>query len=118
MLTDPTPPTAISPIPGKHYDFKPAVVSLGIPTRGKSVFVRAEADKQLRFTRGWYVGIVKGFHMFEGTPENDPRQIHLPRAHHIKHMTAETIENTLKPLRRCFFFVSLTEKIGLSVSEN
>ena len=81
-------------IPGKYYDFKPAVIATGIPIGGPNVCKPTE----LTFDKGWYLGFQKGKHIFQGKPVNDPR----------------SIDN----LRECYFVVDFTGGSAVTVSDN
>lgn len=58
-------------IPGKTYRFTPAAPSSAIPLGGPDVC----EPVTLEFSEGWYVGFLKGMHIFRGRPSNDPRPI-------------------------------------------
>ena len=57
--------------PGLHYRFDPAVEATGIPTGGPEAF----APRQFHFSRGWYLGFQDGNHVFQGKPDEKPKDI-------------------------------------------
>lgn len=59
--------------PGKHYIFDPPVVATAIPVSGKDSW----QPREMSFNRGWYLGFVKGKHVFQGKPLENPADIPL-----------------------------------------
>ncbi len=82
-------------IPGKYYNFKPAVEATGIPTGGPGVC----APQMLNFKRGWYMGYSNGNHVFQEKPVDDPRNID-------------------KRLRQCYFHVAFIGGSKCEVDQN
>jgi hypothetical protein len=57
--------------PGKYYVFSPSVKATAIPTGGS----QAWQAREMYFTRGWYIGLRDGNHVFQGKPIVRPADI-------------------------------------------
>ena len=58
-------------IRGKYYSFEPPVEATAVPVAGSNVCTLQEC----KFDRGWYIGLIRENHVFQGRPVNDQRTI-------------------------------------------
>jgi hypothetical protein len=84
-------------IRGKHYRFEPSVTATAVPTGGQNTCALEECT----FDRGWYIGLVRGNHVFQGKPMNDQRLIPIPKGYE----NAPDLDELLDKLRESYFHV-------------
>lgn len=85
---------------GKYYRFDPSVTAVAIPTGGPKTCTLEECE----FDRGWYIGLIDGYHVFQSKPINDQRTISVPEGYENSLSLAVIIEQ----LRDSYFLAQFT----------